>query len=69
MEIPRHWRLNQQRYGLVGEKCPDPECQTYMFPPRDVCKGCSGEVKIKPEEITGAIYDRTMRLVDAPQQS
>ena len=43
MEIPRHWRLKQQRYGLVGEVCP--HCQTKIFPPRDVCPNCGGEAK------------------------
>ncbi len=43
MEIPRHWRLKQQRYGLVGEVCP--HCQVKVFPPRDVCPNCGGEAR------------------------
>ena len=43
MEIPRHWRLKQQRYGLVGEICP--HCEAKIFPPRDVCPDCGGEAK------------------------
>jgi hypothetical protein len=43
MEIPRHWRLKQQRYGLVGEICP--HCETKIFPPRDICPACGGEAK------------------------
>ena len=31
MEIPRHWRLKKQRYGLVGEVCP--HCDFKIFPP------------------------------------
>ena len=38
-EIARHWRLNSQRYKLVGEVCP--ECGIKMFPPRDVCPECA----------------------------
>ncbi len=45
MEIPRHWRLKQQRYGLVGETCP--HCETKIFPPRDVCPSCGGEAKTR----------------------
>jgi len=41
MEIPRHWRLKQQRYSLVGEICP--HCDRPMFPPRDVCQSCGNE--------------------------
>ncbi|HBP51631.1 MAG: hypothetical protein US68_C0003G0034 [Candidatus Shapirobacteria bacterium GW2011_GWE1_38_10] len=37
MEIPRHWRLKQQRYQLIGEKCP--HCEELIFPPRDICPG------------------------------
>ncbi len=43
MEISRHWRLRQQRYGLVGEVCP--HCNAKIFPPRDVCPNCAGEAK------------------------
>ncbi|MBI9050128.1 MAG: Zn-ribbon domain-containing OB-fold protein [Anaerolineaceae bacterium] len=43
MEVPRHWRLKKQRYGLVGEVCP--HCDGKIFPPRDVCPHCGGEAK------------------------
>jgi uncharacterized OB-fold protein len=43
MEIPRHWRLKQQRYGLIGEVCPN--CDTKIFPPRDICPHCGSEAK------------------------
>ena len=43
MEIPRHWRLNQQRYGLIGEVCP--HCEVKIFPPRDICPACGQEAK------------------------
>ena len=43
MEIPRHWRLKQQRYSLVGEVCP--HCDHKIFPPRDVCPNCGDEAK------------------------
>lgn len=38
MDVPRHWRLKTQRYGLIGEECPD--CKSKIFPPRDVCPDC-----------------------------
>lgn len=43
MDIPRHWRLRKQRYGLVGEVCP--HCEAKLFPPRDVCPECGQEAK------------------------
>ncbi len=38
MEVSRHWRLNEQRYSLVGETCD--HCGVKLFPPRDVCLEC-----------------------------
>lgn len=38
MHIPRHWRLNSQRYALQGVTCPN--CSNNIFPPRDVCPYC-----------------------------
>lgn len=43
MEIPRHWRIKSQRYGLTGEVCP--HCEVKIFPPRDVCPNCGEEAK------------------------
>ncbi len=43
MEIPRHWRLKKQRYGLIGEVCP--HCDSKIFPPRDICPDCGKEAK------------------------
>jgi len=43
MEIPRHWRLKQQRYALVGEVCP--HCDAKIFPPRDVCPECGNDAR------------------------
>ena len=40
-EIARHWRLNPQRYQLVGEVCP--KCSGKIFPPRDVCPYCADQ--------------------------
>jgi uncharacterized OB-fold protein len=64
MEIARHWRLNQQRYALVGEVCP--HCDVKIFPPRDVCPDCGGEAK---SEFTfsgqGEVFSFTV-MNDAP---
>jgi uncharacterized OB-fold protein len=64
MEIPRHWRLQKQRYALVGEVCP--HCDAKIFPPRDVCPYCGGEAK---DEYAfsgrGEVYSFTI-LQDAP---
>src|SRR4030067_3735653 len=64
MEIPRHWRLKNQRYKLVGEVCP--HCDAKLFPPRDVCPECGLEAKT---EYTfsgrGEVYSYTT-VFDAP---
>jgi uncharacterized OB-fold protein len=43
MSIPRNWRLQQQRYRLVGEICD--KCGARIFPPRDVCPDCEAPAK------------------------
>ena len=64
MEIPRHWRLKQQRYALVGEVCP--HCQAKIFPPRDVCPYCGGEARQQfAFSGKGEVYSYTI-LRDAP---
>ncbi len=58
MEIPRHWRIRQQRYALVGEVCP--HCNAKLFPPRDICPQC-GEDARTPYQFSGKgeIYSYT----------
>lgn len=64
MEIPRHWRLKKQRYGLVGEVCP--HCNVKIFPPRDVCPECGQEAK-EPYVFSGRgeVYSFTT-MMDGP---
>jgi len=50
MQLPRHWRLNKQRYALEGEICP--HCQAKIFPPRDICPEC-GEEAHTPLTLSG----------------
>ena len=38
MDIPRYWRLKNQRYQLEGRKCKS--CGNLSFPPRLVCSKC-----------------------------
>ncbi len=64
MEIPRHWRLKQQRYSLVGEVCP--HCEAKLFPPRDVCPECGHEAKTQYTfSGRGKVYSYTT-VYDAP---
>ncbi len=64
MEVPRHWRLKQQRYALVGEVCP--HCDYKIFPPRDVCPNCGEEAKTQYSfSGKGTIYSYTI-MRDAP---
>ena len=48
MEVPRHWRLQKQRYGLVGEICP--HCEAKLFPIKEVCPECNNTgIKLEKE--------------------
>lgn len=64
METPRHWRLSQQRYTLVGEVCDG--CGAKLFPPRDVCPECETPAKT-PYTFSGRgqVYSFT-RVQEAP---
>ncbi len=46
-EIPRHWRLKEQRLRLIGEICEN--CDKKIFPPRDICPDCGQNAKKKFE--------------------
>jgi uncharacterized OB-fold protein len=50
MEIPRHWRLKEQRYQLIGTACS--ECSAVQFPPREICPAC-GSVKFDKYSFSG----------------
>ena len=65
MEITRHWRLKQQRYGLVGEDCP--HCDIKIFPPRDICPSCGNEARtLYTFSGKGEVYSYTT-LYEAPE--
>ena len=58
-EIARHWRLNSQRYQLIGEICP--KCEGKIFPPRDVCPYCDDD-EAQPDfkfSGRGTVYSHT----------
>jgi uncharacterized OB-fold protein len=68
MRIPRHWRLNSQRYALQGVTCP--HCSANIFPPREVCPYCEGrtvdtvyEFETQRSKVTvgEALYERAAR--------
>ena len=43
MSIPRHWRLQRQRYWLAGDTCE--KCGARILPARDVCPECQAPAK------------------------
>ncbi len=64
MDISPHWRLNSQRYQLIGERCP--HCGSAIFPPRDVCPGCTNPAQeLYTFTGTGTVFSFTT-VIDAP---
>jgi uncharacterized OB-fold protein len=64
MEVPRYWRMKNQRYALVGEVCP--HCDAKIFPPRDICPHCGQDAKTKfTFSGRGEVYSFTT-ISDAP---
>jgi uncharacterized OB-fold protein len=43
MNIAGNWRLQQQRYRLIGEVCE--KCGKLIFPPRDMCPECEAPAR------------------------
>jgi uncharacterized OB-fold protein len=50
MDMPRHWRLKEQRYNLVGTECL--VCEAKLFPPRIVCPDCHSK-EVRPFTFSG----------------
>jgi hypothetical protein len=50
MDIPRTWRLLDQRYRLQGSQCE--ACGDLQFPPRMVCPKCKNR-ELKPFRFSG----------------
>ncbi|MBN1265736.1 MAG: Zn-ribbon domain-containing OB-fold protein [Anaerolineales bacterium] len=58
MEVPRHWRVRQQRYALTGEVCP--HCDSKIFPPRDICPECGQDARTEYQfSGRGEVYSYT----------
>jgi len=48
--LPRWWRGEKTRYGLVGEICR--ACGKPIFPPRDICPHCGEQAEsLSPLEL------------------
>ena len=66
MDIPRTWRLQNQRYRLEGSQCEN--CGMRHFPPRLECPGCRHRsLKPYPFSGKGRIYSYTTMYQAAPQ--
>lgn len=51
--IPINWRLREQRYRLVGQKCP--ACNITFFYLRRICSNCGCRFDICCEEYKSMI--------------
>lgn len=64
MSLPRHWRLRDTRYRLVGARCT--ACGERMLPAREICPHCRTP---GPEPYTfsgkGRVYSHTT-VYEAP---
>lgn len=65
MQITQHWRLQRERYSLVGETCP--HCEAKIFPPRDICPECGGDARNAYKfSGRGVVYSHTT-VTQAPE--
>ena|SRR4030043_593775 len=66
-DLPRNWRLKKQRYSLIGEVCPNPDCEAKIFPPRDICPHCGGSAHEEYQfSGKGEVFSYTT-IYDAPE--
>lgn len=65
MNISQNWRLEDQRYRLMGEECP--HCGVKIFPPRDVCPECARPAQeLYALSGKGEVYSYTI-VLDGPE--
>lgn len=64
MSLAKHWRLQDQRYRLIGAECED--CGARFFPQRQLCPRCRSK-KVRPHQFNGdgKVYSHTA-IYDAP---
>ncbi|MGM0770072.1 MAG: Zn-ribbon domain-containing OB-fold protein [Halobacteriota archaeon] len=51
MSVARFWRKQINRYNLVGTHCNT--CDSYYYPPRNVCPKCRREGEIESHKFSG----------------
>jgi uncharacterized OB-fold protein len=57
-ELIQDWRLQKERYQLIGEVCL--RCKEFIFPSRDICPYCNGtDVKVFKFSGRGKIFSFT----------
>ncbi len=64
MSLAKHWRLQKQRYGLVGVECED--CGGRFLSQRQLCPRCQSS-RLRPHQFKpdGKVYTHTV-IFDAP---
>lgn len=64
-DIPRNWRLREQRYRLEGTRCP--ACDALYFPPREICPTCRSRA-LESYRLSGrgTVYSHTT-IYQAPE--
>jgi len=64
MSLAKHWRMQGQRYRLIGVQCED--CGAKLLPRRVVCPQCkSSSLEPYPFRGQGMVYSHTT-IYDAP---
>ncbi|MDY6958757.1 MAG: Zn-ribbon domain-containing OB-fold protein [Halobacteriota archaeon] len=60
MTVARFWRNISGRYNLEGTFCEN--CNSYYFPPRNICPTCRRDGKIRPHKFngTGEVITKTV---------
>ncbi len=54
--LPKFWRKIRYRYNLIGSYCEN--CDSYFYPPRNLCPKCRRKGKVKEVQLSG--YGRVL---------
>jgi uncharacterized protein len=63
MAVSRIWRKSPEYYNLIGKICP--ECNTYFFPKRPVCRKC-GCTELQDYAFIGKGVIETYTIIRTP---
>ena len=64
--VPLYWRLQKQKYNLVGTRCNN--CNNSYFPPKEFCPNCRRKGKINEFKFSGKGKITSFTIIRVPPE-